>query len=430
LPIVCFDKATGIADILRKNGLGKECVASYLDVESLALCVIAFLENPELRRSVGSRLKDIAEQTFNMTTYVAQIEKIALGWTYRAGQECLDYATIAESPDLDLDYLMGPRAAKFGKDESIRRFIRSWENGFLTRKPYSGFHPGIYVERCGIANLESNPFAHYLRAGSPEGPWSYPVLGPSIEKSKINTLPDVSVALHLHIFYPDLAQAIIDRLNANGIHPDLFISVSSETARNEIEILFRAYEGKTIDIQTVPNRGRDIGAFLTVFGDRMTSQYEIVGHFHTKKTAELGDDAMGKAWFNFLLENLIGGRHNMVDTIVGAMASNPSIGLVFPDEPHVVGWTANKESAQCLAGKMGLSIPQVEYFNFPVGTMFWARSSALRSWIALKLDWNDYPAEPLASDGTVLHAIERLLPFVSDAAGFRSVLTSVPGVTR
>jgi lipopolysaccharide biosynthesis protein len=48
----------------------------------------------------------------------------------------------------------------------------------------------------------------------------------------------------------------------------------------------------------------------------------------------------------------------------------------------------------------------------------------------LKLGWDDYPEEPLPSDGTVLHALERLLPFVARHGGFRFATTNVPGVTR
>jgi glycosyltransferase involved in cell wall biosynthesis len=430
LPLVCFDKATGMADILRRNGLAQECVAPYLDVEKMALLVLGFLENPERRRIVGNRLREMAEKTFDMTTYVEQIESKALLWKQRSAQECLDCVTIAENSHLDLAYLTGTGGAELGLDGAVRQFVRSWENGFSLRKPYPGFHPGIYLEKCGIANLASNPLAHYMRSGSPGGVWCYDVLDPSRVENESVKLPRLSVALHLHIFYPDLATIIIERLNANRVRPDLFISVPSVAVKSEMEILFLKYEGKTVDIRVTPNRGRDIGAFLTTFGTSLIAEYEFVGHFHTKKTAELNDKSMGESWFAFLLENLIGGRYKMVDTIMKAMVSDPSIGLVFPDDPHVVGWTENRKQAASLSKKMEIPEPKVDYFNFPVGTMFWARSSAIQKLIALNLTWDDYPAEPLPPDGTVLHAIERLLPFVVDAANFRSVVTAVSGVTR
>ena len=84
-----------------------------------------------------------------------------------------------------------------------------------------------------------------------------------------------------------------------------------------------------------------------------------------------------------------------------------------------------------LANRLGIAdlLPKAT-FNFPVGTMFWARPAALMPLFELGLTWDDYPTEPIANDGSLLHAIERILPFVVEASGFRSVLTNVPGISR
>ena len=50
--------------------------------------------------------------------------------------------------------------------------------------------------------------------------------------------------------------------------------------------------------------------------------------------------------------------------------------------------------------------------------------------LELDLIWSDYPVEPVAYDGTILHAIERLLPVVAQHRGFEIAGTYVPGVTR
>ena len=426
LPFACFDKATGVADILKTNGLAKECVAPYLDIEELALCVLRFIVNPDLRLSVGNRLKEIAGRVFDMPTYVKRLEDIALQCVPRTAQESEDCSIIAGSDLLDLDYVAGLNAASTTRGDAIRRFVRSWSNGFVKRKPYAGLHPGIYLERRYGNRLASNPFADYLRAGSPPGPWLTDVIRP-VETGG-TTARTSAIALHLHIFYSELASVIIDRLSANRMRPDLFISVPSQKVKDEIKRIVDAYEGKVIEVEVVPNRGRDIGAFLTAFG-RVSAQYEFVGHFHTKKTADLSD-SVGKNWFAFLLENLLGGRHRMADIILERMAADPSIGIVFPDDPYIVGWSVNRRYAIPLATKMGLGELPVTHFNFPVGSMFWARSSAVQPLIELHLNWSDYPEEPLPYDGTLLHAIERLFPFVVEKAGFRAVVTNVPGVTR
>jgi glycosyltransferase involved in cell wall biosynthesis len=51
-PVLCFDKATGIADFLKASGLGDRCVASYLDTADMADKVRALANSPSLRREV------------------------------------------------------------------------------------------------------------------------------------------------------------------------------------------------------------------------------------------------------------------------------------------------------------------------------------------------------------------------------------------
>ena len=62
--------------------------------------------------------------------------------------------------------------------------------------------------------------------------------------------------------------------------------------------------------------------------------------------------------------------------------------------------------------------------------MFWARADALRPLTKLELDWKDYPDEPAEEDGTILHALERLLPLASETMQYKFATTHVPGVTR
>ena len=61
--------------------------------------------------------------------------------------------------------------------------------------------------------------------------------------------------------------------------------------------------------------------------------------------------------------------------------------------------------------------------------MFWARPSALAPLLELGLDWDDYPEETLPNDGTILHAIERLLPFAAKEKGFHFSTMHIPGIT-
>lgn len=132
----------------------------------------------------------------------------------------------------------------------------------------------------------------------------------------------------------------------------------------------------------------------------------------------------------FLLGNMLGNKTSaMVDSIFTKFLDDPSIGLIFPDDPNAIGWNLNFAIAKSIAIRLGIqTLP--ENFNFPVGTMFWARTSALAPLFNLKLDWDAYPDEPIAIDGTLLHTIERLIPFIVLQENFTIVTTNIVGLTR
>jgi len=211
--------------------------------------------------------------------------------------------------------------------------------------------------------------------------------------------------------------------------PDLFVTVSSDEGLREVaETAAKLY--LTIkDIMVVPNRGRDVGPLLTLLGRRLIEDYEIVGHMHAKRCVWF-EDSVGAVWRNFCFENLLGGKHAMMDLILDRFARNPKLGLVFPCDPNNVGWTRNRPAAEVLLERMCIAANLPEHFFFPVGTMFWARTDAIAPLLELDLDWNDYPPEPVPYDGTILHAIERLFPVVAQHRGFEIAGTYVPGVTR
>jgi lipopolysaccharide biosynthesis protein len=322
-----------------------------------------------------------------------------------------------------------PNAAQLPLEDAVRLHVRAWSSGVRRRKPFPGFHPGVYLEQHGVAIEGADPTADYIRAGRPEGPWNSPVIG--ADGSGMRVLPNNgSIAMHLHIFYPDMLPEITARLSCNQIRPDLLISVTSEEARDLVTSHLKHYEGKVAAIEVVPNRGRDLGPFLTAFGPRILAGYDYVGHIHTKKSPDIKDAAFGKAWFDFLLVNLLGGHSGaMADTILAALRDDRSLGMVFPDDPYALGWNANKGIAGQLAARLGLGkLPR--HFDFPVGTMFWAKTSALAPLINLNLQWGDYPVQPLPYDGTPLHAIERLLPLTLSSGTLRTAATNPPGVTR
>ncbi|UJJ59572.1 rhamnan synthesis F family protein [Rhodanobacter denitrificans] len=428
LPVVCFANTTGVVDALVDSGLSKECVAPYLDSGAMAELVLNFARSNDLRNRVGMRLQQTVRDQFDMERYVAELEGLAKSAKRRLTNEIESAKDILDSALLRPDFFLSTTDKYASDDEMVRYgYVRSWAAGISKRKAFPGFHPGIYLDQHGVEDLGVDPLASYLRAGLPEGPWQFEVI--SSEDALVKMPAGVRVALHLHVYYPDLLGEILERLNLNAVRPDLFISVPSEQVASVVRETVRKYPKNLVKVEVVPNVGRDLGPFLTAFGDTFVDHYDIVGHLHTKKSVDIADEATGKIWYAFLMENLLGGKARMADLILGRMGGDPSIGMVFPDDPHIVGWGANRPYAEKLGTRLGMeNFP--ENLVFPVGSMFWARTKAIRPFFDLGLAWQDYPAEPLPYDGSMLHAIERTLPLVAAKQSTRVALTNVVGVTR
>lgn len=429
VPVLSFDQASGISDFLIEIGLRDHCVAGYLDTAEMAEKILALVQSPALRAQVGQLGREHAAAYFTMERYVAQIEQLAEQAAARTGQEKSDLQLIIDSGVYRRDFASPLHKAEEPLAESVRTYVRGWATGIEPRQPFPGFQPGIYLEEHGVKDKYSNPLADYLRSGRPDGPWNVPVID-ATSVDQIDLPENRRIALHLHVYYPELLLEIMDRLAHNRVRPDLFISVPTEAVRRAVAGELSGYSGNVVDIRVVKNRGRDIGPLLTAFGATLIADYDFIGHLHTKKSASVQDSAMGKAWFHFLLENLLGGKSGaMADRILTRMKQDSALGLVFPDEPHVVGMDDNRALAEAFASRLGLArLP--EHFVFPVGTMFWARAAALQPMMNLQLGWDDYPEEPLPYDGTVLHALERLFSLSLPGVGLRYAVTNVSGVTR
>ena len=431
VPVVCFNKTTGIADFLIEKDLKNYCVADYLNTSDIAGKVLALANEQNLRKQISARCREASVAYFNMKNYTLRLENLAQSAVNRTQQEKADTQVILNSNLFRKSFSCPPFRQGQQIGNVVRAYVREWSSGIGLRKPFPGLHPGIYMEQHGLATFGADPFADYLRAECPEGPWKYLVIVPT--KTTQKDLPkNKSIALHLHIYYPEMLSEIIKHLSYNKVCPDLFVSIPKEKKGGMVVNELKKYKGIVADIQYVPNRGRDIGPFLTAFGQRILKNYDFVGHIHTKKSIDVEDASMSKTWHRFLLENLLGGDSGaMADCILSKMKNDTSIGMVFPDDPNAMSWGKNRTVAESLIKRIGISHQKLpEHFVFPIGTMFWAKSSALAPLIDLNLDWDDYPEEPLPYDGTMLHAIERLLPSILTVNNLHYATTNIDGLTR
>jgi lipopolysaccharide biosynthesis protein len=230
-----------------------------------------------------------------------------------------------------------------------------------------------------------------------------------------------------------LVEDILSRLEINRAKADLFVSATSPDSADFLGRRLKSYRKGKVEVRLVENRGRDVAPMLVEFASAL-AEYDLIGHVHGKNSAHLarqskaGSDFV-RTWRSFLLENLLGDRVPALDILVAEFDRHPDLGLVFPEDPHICGWGDNFPMADRLRRRLELAeLPQA--IEFPVGNMFIARSRALAPLFGAGLSLDDFPEEPVMSDGTMMHAIERLTPLVCEKAGFRWLTTRVQGISR
>jgi lipopolysaccharide biosynthesis protein len=226
-------------------------------------------------------------------------------------------------------------------------------------------------------------------------------------------LSDLKIAVHLHLYHLEMVPELAGYLSRIPVSFDLFVSVPEGCDREAIsrELREQIVRVATITVESVPNRGRDIAPLIVQFGSRL-STYDVVGHFHTKRTPHNQHLAN---WRRDVFELLIGsdGSGSQVARILGLLQSGAKV--VYPEgQNHYIkdqsGWSANR----ALAGRVldihtPLSIADFPEIDFPEGSMFWAQAGCLREFLQLPLRYEDFPEEPIPADGTLAHALERLI---------------------
>lgn len=231
---------------------------------------------------------------------------------------------------------------------------------------------------------------------------------------------DLTIGVMAHVFYPDLLDELAGQLSHIPLPYVLMISVMDESARAMAEThLSRLPRLTVLDIRIVPNRGRDIAPLLVTFREEAL-KLDLVCHVHTKKSLYAGQEQNN--WRGYLFQSLLGSSDRL-SWIFGMFQANPKLGIVYPESYINVPlwghtWLSNAEWGHQLAEQLGFGIDASSYLDFPAGSMFWARTDALRPLFELGLRTESFPPEKGQIDGTLQHAIERMLCLVTRHQGY------------
>lgn len=253
-------------------------------------------------------------------------------------------------------------------------------------------------------------------------------VGSYIIPEKKGDISMVRTALVMHLYYEDQIPECRRMAASMPCTSDIYITTPSEKNEELIRREFSGGEWNSVNIIRCENRGRDVSALLVAARD-IVDRYDLVCFAHDKKSHRGDKKIIGEEFSRHCFDNILGSPEH-VEAVIDEFVRRPYLGILAPPAPYhscyrqVVGneWTCNFTQTRELADELGISVPMdaTELPAAPLGTMFWFRPQALKPLLDRRWEYSDFPAEPNADDGTMLHAIERLYVFAAQHAGFYS----------
>ena len=318
----------------------------------------------------------------------------------------------------------------------------------LKRRPF--FHDPLYLDREGVigrwlidtAEAKGYPteliLTNMSRHAAPR------ILNTAA--SMLEILPEQAVGYDpekpfrilaaVHIFYEDLTDELLDRLESLPSSYDLVATTTDEKKAEFIRERIAARSDSRLgahEVRVLPsNRGRDLSAFFIATRDKLTSgEYDLVVKVHSKKTVQQGA-AVGTLFKRQQLDNLLGST-GYTANVIGMFQKEPGLGAVYPPTVHIGfptlggAWFTNKEPTKELMERIGVSVPLDEVSPLsPLGAMWIARPDAMRLLFEVEYDYSDYSPESDHSDGSLAHVQERIIPYAAGELGYhvRTVATA------
>ena len=234
------------------------------------------------------------------------------------------------------------------------------------------------------------------------------------------------VALIMHLYFEDLLEESLEYAMSMPENADVYITTDSEEKKKKIEEVFAGLRCKHLEVRVIENRGRDVSSLLIGVRD-VIDDYDIACFVHDKKTAQVVPGTAGAGFAYKCLKNTLASRE-FVKNIIIEFDEKPRLGLLSPPEPNhgpfftTLGreWRGSYKLVKELAEELGITVPISESKPpvAPFGTMFWFRPAAMKPLYSKKWEYTDFPPEPNGIDDTILHAIERIYPFVVQQSGY------------
>ncbi len=222
-----------------------------------------------------------------------------------------------------------------------------------------------------------------------------------------------TIGIHLHLYYEDLAQEFYEYLSNIPYVFDLYISIRQGVRPSKIRKVFKNITNLNyLEVVVSENSGRDFGPMFVLFAKKLR-KYDYIMHIHSKKSLRIGEEQ--SAWRRYLLDNLLGTPELITKYFY--MMENLDIGLAYPDAHSSLTswlhtWLDEKELAKKVMKDINIEFED-KILEFSAGSMFWAKTDAIKQLLDLNLTWEDFGKDKKQTGGTLEYVFERIFGVVA-----------------
>lgn len=255
------------------------------------------------------------------------------------------------------------------------------------------------------------------------------ILSSSMQADYSRNYPLDKIGIFMHLYYLedlDYYLSFLKRIPA-GIHS--YISVSGMEIKEKIEKFIKSEGISDCYIIDKENRGRDISALLVAFREKILT-YEYICFVHDKKAKGYNVNVLHETreWISGMWDNMLASEEYIFN-VISLFESDEELGLLVP--PEMAGiwcnhaytdmWGTDFDNTLRLAEYLKLDCNiDIQYPPITIGTVFWCKTAAMRKLFLEQWLYTDFREEPLPLYGTLGHAVERVLAYVAQDAGFKT----------
>lgn len=250
----------------------------------------------------------------------------------------------------------------------------------------------------------------------------YHILSDRVSEKEVAREVLDNTVVGIYLYYPDTLEKYFEYIKRIPQEIKVYIISANAATWEKIE---QFVCGKSnLHFLKKENRGRDISALLVTFRE-IALKYKFFCFIHDKKeiTEYLKQDT--EFWVQNLWDNSLISKE-YINNVLALLGQN-NMGLLVPPEPigyykndwYSNVWLDNFDKTREIAEQLEIQCNMVlEKSPITLGTVFWAKTDAMKKLLEKEWEYEDFPEEPVPNDGTISHAVERILAYVAQDAGY------------